>query len=198
MKNDIITHHRTLDPLLCPVKIWSRIIKWIISYPATTPESTVNTFLNQNGWLHHFSCLELLSRLRKAAQSLGPDILGFNYKQIGLHSARSGAAMAMYLAGVPVFTIMLLGRWSSDAFLWYIREQVQGFSLGISSKMIQNEEFFTVPSASFGGPTSSNHSSNKASQNTNGFSFQDAIRPLIRAFHWIFSITLSITLHDPL
>jgi hypothetical protein len=30
--------------------------------------------------------------------------------------------MVMYLAGVPVFTIMLLGFWSSDAFLWYIRK----------------------------------------------------------------------------
>jgi len=46
--------------------------------------------------------------------------------------------MAMYLAGVPVFTIMLLGRWSSNAFLRYIRKQVKEFSRGISAKMIIN------------------------------------------------------------
>jgi hypothetical protein len=47
--------------------------------------------------------------------SLEPDILGFTADQIGLHSARSGTTVAMYLVGVPVFTIMLLGRRSSDA-----------------------------------------------------------------------------------
>jgi hypothetical protein len=80
-----------------------------------------------------------------AATSLGLDILGFTSDQIGLHSACSGAAMAMYLVGIPVFTIMLLGRWSSDAFLWYIRKQVQEFSSGIGTKIKQNKEFFTNP-----------------------------------------------------
>eukprot|EP00978_Attheya_sp_CCMP212_P021308 scaffold62029_cov65-Attheya_sp.AAC.1 len=51
---------------------------------------------------------------------------------IGTHSIRSAAAMAMYLAGVPVFTIMLIGRWSRDAFLHYIRRQsgAPGYPLG--------------------------------------------------------------------
>jgi hypothetical protein len=39
--------------------------------------------------------------------------------QIGLHSARNGAAMAMFLAGVSVFQIM----WASDAFLHYISQK---------------------------------------------------------------------------
>jgi hypothetical protein len=52
--------------------------------------------------------------------------------------------MAMYLAGVPVSTIMLLGRWSSDAFICYIQKQVKEFSKGVSGKMIQKEFFFTI------------------------------------------------------
>jgi len=40
---------------------------------------------------------ELLKKLRFAATALGPDILGFTANQIGLHSARSGTAMAMFL-----------------------------------------------------------------------------------------------------
>jgi hypothetical protein len=47
----------------------------------------------------------------------------------------------MYLAGVPVFSIMLIGRWSSTAFLKYIRKQVQEFLQGISSKMIEVQSF---------------------------------------------------------
>mmetsp|Transcript_52765 Transcript_52765/g.78637 ORF Transcript_52765/g.78637 Transcript_52765/m.78637 type:complete len:94 (+) Transcript_52765:186-467(+) len=53
--------------------------------------------------------------------------------------------MAMYLAGVPVYTIMLIERWSSDAFLHYIRKQVKEFTLGISRKMLLTPDFYTVP-----------------------------------------------------
>jgi len=53
--------------------------------------------------------------------------------------------MAMYLARVPVFTIMLIGRWSSDAFLHYIRCQVQEFSSGVASMMIVSQDFFMIP-----------------------------------------------------
>jgi hypothetical protein len=50
----------------------------------------------------------------------------------------------MYLVGVPAFTIMLIGCWSSNAFLRYIRRQVQEFSAGISSKMLLTDEFFAI------------------------------------------------------
>eukprot|EP00957_Ditylum_brightwellii_P087005 6622464-Ditylum_brightwellii.AAC.1 len=53
--------------------------------------------------------------------------------------------MAMYLAGVPVYTIMLIGCWGSDAFLCYIRKQVQEFTMGISGKMLLTPDFYTVP-----------------------------------------------------
>jgi hypothetical protein len=174
-KNDTITHHRTTDPLLCPVKIWSRIVKRIISYPDSTPETPVNTFMKQDGSIYHFTGTALLSRLCRAAQSLGPDVLGFHHKQICLHSAWNGAAMAMYLAGVPIFTIMLLGHWSSDAFLCYIRKQVQEFSSGVSSKMIQREEFFNVPTDITDISKSSNHHTQNTHRDKNGLYFRDAI-----------------------
>ena len=71
--------------------------------------------------------------------------MGYVPDEIGTHSLRSGAAMAMYLNQVPVFTIMLIGRWKSDAFLKYIRRQVQQFSSGVSARMIRTPHFFTVP-----------------------------------------------------
>ncbi len=40
--------------------------------------------------------------------------------------------------------IMLVGSWSSDAFLLYIRKQVQEFNSGISTKMINTPSFFTI------------------------------------------------------
>jgi hypothetical protein len=176
-KNDTITHHCTNDPILCPVKTWARIIKRLISYPSTTPKTPVNVFQLDNGQTNKFTGKDLLSHLRRAADSLGPDKLGYTSDQIGLHSARSGAAMAMYLTGVPVFTIMLLGRWTRDAFLHYIRKEVQEFSTSVSSKMIISEIFFTL---------SDSHDSNDllrtGSRNKLGPNFKDALQPLIRTF----------------
>ena len=48
---------------------------------------------------------------------LGKDKLGFEASELGLHSIYSGAAILMYLTSILVFTIMLIGHWSSDAFL---------------------------------------------------------------------------------
>jgi hypothetical protein len=48
---------------------------------------------------------------------VGEDNLVFKASEMGTHSIRSSAAMAMYLANVPVFTIMLISHWSSGSFL---------------------------------------------------------------------------------
>ena len=39
---------------------------------------------------------------------------------------------------------MLLGRWCSNAFLLYIRRQVQEFSAGVSADMVSQDTFFTI------------------------------------------------------
>jgi hypothetical protein len=51
----------------------------------------------------------------------------------------------MFLAGTPVYTTMLMGRWPSDAFMRYIRKQVLSLSHGIAAKMLTFEQFYTVP-----------------------------------------------------
>jgi hypothetical protein len=56
--------------------------------------------------------------------------------------------MAMYLAGVPVTTIQLIGRWKSDAFMRYIREQVDCFTQNVSSRMLTTKNFYTIPNIS--------------------------------------------------
>ena len=53
--------------------------------------------------------------------------------------------MAMYLAGIPVGTIKLTGRWSSEAFMDYIRPQVAKFSSLVSKSMISIDSFYTIP-----------------------------------------------------
>ena len=72
---------------------------------------------------------------------MGETKLGILRSEIGTKSIRSGAAMATYLSRVPVFSVMLIGIWSSTAFLKYILKQVQEFLQGISSKMIEVQTF---------------------------------------------------------
>ena len=52
--------------------------------------------------------------------------------------------MAMFLSGVPVVVIMRVGRWSSDAFLEYIRDQIESFTAEVSKKMITCEDFVNL------------------------------------------------------
>ena len=48
---------------------------------------------------------------------------------------------------------MRVGRWSSEAFLEYIREQVDSFTLGVSQKMLQFENFHHLNDAENNLPT---------------------------------------------
>ncbi len=90
--------------------------------------------------------------------------------------------MAMFLAGVPVFQIMLLGRWASDAFLRYIRKQVKEFSSGISQKMITQENFFTIPSVDIDQSKNKDKGLHYASQHNIGFNFSNTVKPLVSVF----------------
>jgi len=94
-----------------------------------------------NGKLCLITSKETLNKLRDRVKAIGEDVLGFKAIEIGTHSICSSAAMSMYVANVLVYTIMLIGHWSSDAFLHYIRRQVQQFSSGVSASMIISEDF---------------------------------------------------------
>jgi hypothetical protein len=115
-----------------------------LAYLGTDITTDVNAYHTSGCNRGYLSSNQVCLHLRAAAQGIGTARLGFPPEDIGTHSIRSGTAMAMYLAGVPAFTIMLIGQWSSDAFLCYIRRQVQDFSAGVSSKKLLSDEFFAI------------------------------------------------------
>lgn len=60
--------------------------------------------------------------------------------------------MLLYLANVRTSTIMLTGRWKSDAFLLYLRKNIKEFTEGVTSSMIsQPDVFFSISSTSNSG-----------------------------------------------
>ncbi len=118
-KFDMVTHGRTDDSVLCPVLQWAHLVSRIWTYPGVSLDTNVCTVW-RNGRMEHITSKTILQHLRAACATIGSACLGFEPHKIGTHSLLSGAAMEMYLGEIPVYTIMLIGRWSSDAFLRYI------------------------------------------------------------------------------
>ena len=87
----------------------------------------------------------LVESLRDAVTAIGESKLGFEAREIGTHSIRSGADMAMYLGECPVYTIMMIRRWSSDAFLQCIQKQVEQFSHNVSQQMLKFQFHRHIP-----------------------------------------------------
>ena len=125
-KNVTIPHENNNDPLMNPVRSMATIVQKILSYPGTSEDSPICTYLSK-GKLLEFSQEDVLEAFRANATAIGKDILGYESEDIGTQSNRSAAAMAMFMDDTPVYMIMLIGRWKSDAFLKYIRRQVLEF-----------------------------------------------------------------------
>mmetsp|Transcript_1015 Transcript_1015/g.1672 ORF Transcript_1015/g.1672 Transcript_1015/m.1672 type:complete len:350 (+) Transcript_1015:685-1734(+) len=142
---ETVTQFKTDDPILCPCILWASVIRRLRSYPKYKPTWPVFMFYDGTRF-SHLTSKEYSIDIKAAVDAIGPSILGFTSADVGTHSNRSGGAMMMYLAKKHPYTIMMIGRWSSIAFLRYIEKQVLDFSKGVSKDMIKNNMFFNVPS----------------------------------------------------
>ena len=153
-KFDTVNLQSSNDPLLCPLKAWANTVSRISEYPGTTRDTPVNVYMCGKRFLQ-ISDKSVIQSLRSAVHLIGEESLGFKASEVGTHSIRAGGAMAMYLAHpqIPTYTIQLIGRWRSDAFLKYIRKQVKQFTAHISNSMVENEGFSHIPEYSKTSPT---------------------------------------------
>ena len=110
-------------------------MKLIRKYPGSTCDTPVSEVW-KNHKIEHVTSSEMVAALMDDVCAIREDKLGFKSEQVGTYSQRSGAAMAMYLGECPVYTIMMIGRWSSDAFLRYIKKHFEQFSHNVSHRMI--------------------------------------------------------------
>lgn len=139
-KESTITQHQSNNKL-CPVKAWAAIIARIRAYKSSTDSTPVNTFMKGKS-MKQFTATQIKDYLQLMVCEVGTDRLGINVDRIGTHSLRTSAAMLLYLAEVRVSTIMLLGRWKSDAFLLYLRRQVKEFTAGVTEAMTSQPNMF--------------------------------------------------------
>lgn len=135
--------HKTTDDQLNPAGHWAYTVRRVMVIQGWGPTWMVDTFKEINGTIRCIHVSKICTMIRLAVNEIR-DALGFTLKDVGTHSNRLVTAMAMYLANVLVYTIMLAGRWSFNAFLLYTRKQVQEFTKGISDKMLIMEDCFII------------------------------------------------------
>ena len=144
-KMDRRTHQRTGDPTLCPIRSLASLVTRIYrKLPSASLDTTINAM-----FLDSRETQATSSSLRQFIRSTctlggGKPTFGYAANEIGTKSIRSGAAMSLFLMNHPVHKIMILGRWSSDAFLVYIRPQVLEWTNQMSSDMIHFDSFLDV------------------------------------------------------
>jgi hypothetical protein len=108
-----------LDRVRCLVSLVKRILATV---PDACDTTTINTMcFEDDAFL--LSSTNLRDQLRHSCIMGASATFGFDATEIGTKSLRSGAAMALFLMDYSTAGNMILGRWSSDAFLVYIRPQ---------------------------------------------------------------------------
>ena len=142
---ELVTQYNNDDPQLNPVRNFAAIVKRIRSYPGFDPSWPIYTYYDGSSF-SKITSHEMSLEIKFAVDAIGKEVLGFTKDDVGAHSPRASLAMLMYLAKEPVYTIMLVGRWNSDAFLAYIEKQIKEFTKGVSSRMLSHETFVNIPS----------------------------------------------------
>ncbi|KAI2495236.1 hypothetical protein MHU86_19290 [Fragilaria crotonensis] len=148
-KGATVTQHRNDrqgQTDICPVRVLADLTTRVRSYDChsrTNPK--INAVRTQDSdEPQHISSKSILRQLRMATTLAGEERLGLQASGIGTHSIRSGAAMAMHLAGVPSETIQMVGRWRSQTFMRYLRIQVPDSTLGVAARMTSRQSFYTI------------------------------------------------------
>jgi len=143
-KMDTVTQMASGDTNLFPVCSAAAIVQRIRGYSGTTADTPISAVMI-NDRVTQITSENVINALQDAVVAIGEHRLGITKDQIGTHLIRLGAAMAMYLGECAMFTIVLVGRWLSDAFLRYIRKQVMEFSQNVLMKMLTYQNFCHIP-----------------------------------------------------
>ena len=167
---DTVTQMASGNRSLCPIRLDAALVRRIRSYPGSS-DNTPMSAVWRNDRIEHVASKEMVEALRAAVGALGEEKLGIVMIGIGTHSVRSGVAMSMYLGECPVYTIMMIGKWSSDAFWGYIGKQIEQFSHNVPCKMLKFETHRHIPDPqriSHTGPRQRNHKDNAETRNNVG------------------------------
>lgn len=145
-KNGIKGDRRTQQKTgleLCPVVSWANVCRRVRELvPEANEETKVYTVTSEEGLRIDISSKRIALLLKNLCKVFGKaNGYGVEHNEIGTRSIRSGAAMALFLMDHSIEKIKILGRWSSDAFMVYIRPQVLEWTNLMAKDMAKTEGF---------------------------------------------------------
>ena len=173
---------------LCPVCAAAAIVHRIQLYPGANNNTPISAIWKYER-INHITSKQISNVLQDAILAIGEDTPHIAKKEIGTHSIRLGAAMAMYLRGCSVFLIMMIRHWSSNAFLRFIQKQVEEFNHDVSRKMLTHMFHRHIPNYSSQtvsnlDPRQRNHPDNTETRNNvGGNAAWQARLPAFTQFH---------------
>ena len=141
-KNVCIFHFANGEDIACPIRALGRRYCHIRDN-STNPEEKLSAYF-VNGVRYHLKDREVGASLKAAAEKLDYPERGIPIESIDTHSLRSGGANALHLAGYSDREIQKMGRWRSDTFKEYIRENLSVFSQGMSTAMKKTFRFVNI------------------------------------------------------
>ena len=116
-----------------------------MNYPGAVNTWEIYTFHNGRVFTK-LSSKEIIHDIRVSLKMIGKDTLGFSIKDTGTHLVQASFSMMAYLAKEPIYTIMLIGMWSS-MLSWPTLKKIKEFTKGISSQMLHNGTCYNIPLA---------------------------------------------------
>jgi hypothetical protein len=175
-KMDSQTQRHTNDPLVCPIIHYATLIQRIHRTVANASGSTtINTISTGDGRTGLIANSYVLKILHSTCYTFGgKPTFGFDPHEIGNKSVRFGAAMALFINDISTAKIMILGRWSSEAFLVYIRPKVLKWTNSKSRDMIAVDSFFDIQTNH---RTTTDVPQTRANPHHNPFNGQPAVMP---------------------
>ena len=85
--------------------------------------------------------------IKTGTLSFREECLRLSHKEVGTQSLQSGFSIELFLTRVYPETIMIIGRWASNALLRYIWIQVSNLSKGISDLIVSTRGFYKITEA---------------------------------------------------
>ena len=131
---------------LCLIQVWTDIVKRMNLYPGSSDDTPVNTVWVEN----HKTTITPQTRtisLRLGTLSFGEE----NYQVLSQIIGHPLNLIRVCHENIPGKNIpgkiMIIGRWSSNSVLRYIRIQVSNLIKGISDLLVSTRDFYTTPKA---------------------------------------------------
>jgi len=140
----VCVHHETNGEVyMCPVRAIGRRFCHIRAHSGSM--TTLLSAYFMNGVRYDVMDEDVRVNIKLAATALNYlEEKGIAIDRINTHSLRSGGANALSLAGYSDRQIQKMGRWKGATFKEYIREELAGFSAGMSTSMKKNFKFVNI------------------------------------------------------